>query len=100
VGQGLGDEQRVGHHREPGDAGQPAGELLGRRTGADHDGLALFDETGREIGDGRLLRGGEVGFLREARLSGEASRQHRAAVPAIEEPFGLQCAYIPAYGHF
>ncbi len=57
MGQRLGDEEGVGDHGQAGYAREPAGQLLGGRTGADDDGLALFDEARREIGDGRLLRG-------------------------------------------
>lgn len=57
MGQRLGDQQGVGDDGQTGDPGEPAGQLLGGRSGADDDGLALFDEAGREIGDGRLLRG-------------------------------------------
>lgn len=57
MGQRLGDKKGVGDDGEPGNACEPAGQLLRGRSRADDDGLALFDEAGREIGDGRLLRG-------------------------------------------
>ncbi|CAM5691815.1 hypothetical protein SANTM175S_07068 [Streptomyces antimycoticus] len=41
----------------PGTRASLAGQLLRGGSGADDHGLALVDETGCEIGDGRLLRG-------------------------------------------
>ena len=55
---------------------------------------------GGEIGDGRLLRGREMGFLRKAGLPRETARQYRTAVPAVEESFCLQRPHVPPYGHF
>ncbi|AGP57253.1 hypothetical protein M271_28995 [Streptomyces rapamycinicus NRRL 5491] len=55
--QRLRDQQGIGDHGQPGDPREPAGQLLRSGPGADDDGLALLDETGREIGDCRLLRG-------------------------------------------
>ena len=48
-----------------------------------------------EIGDGRLLGGREMRFLRKAGLPREPARQYRTAVPAVEESFCLQCAHVP-----
>ncbi|GGU73879.1 hypothetical protein GCM10010275_05700 [Streptomyces litmocidini] len=100
MGEGLGDEQGVGDDGQTGHAGEPAGQLLGGRPGADHDGLALFYEARGDVGDGRLLRRGEMGFLREAGFSRESTRQHRTAVTAVEESFCLQGPYVSPYGHF
>src|SRR3954471_19169767 len=41
-----------------------------------------------------------MGFLREAGFAGEPARQHRTAVPAVEESFCLQRPHVPPYGHF
>ncbi len=100
MGQGLGDEQRVGDDGQSGHAGEPAGQLLRRGARADDDGLALFHEAGRDIGNGGLLRRREMGLLRKAGLPRETARQDRTAVSAVEESFCLQCPHVPPYGHF
>lgn len=84
----------------PGDPREPAGQLLRGRTGTDDDGLTFLHEAGGQVGDGRLLRGGEMGFLRNAGVPRETARQYRTAVPAVEESFCLQCPHVPPYGHF
>lgn len=100
MGQRLCDQQGVGDDGQSGDPREPAGQLLRGRTGTDHHGFAFFDEARGEIGDGRLLRRGEMGFLRKAGFSRESARQYRTAVPAVEESFGLQRPHVPPYGHF
>lgn len=69
-------------------------------AGADHHGVAFLHQSGGEIGDGALLGGGEVGLLRITGFAAEAAGEHRAAVPAVEEPFCLQSPYVAAHGHF
>lgn len=100
MGEGLGHQQGIGDDGQTGHPREPACQLLRRGTRPHHDGFALFDEARGEIGDGRLLRGREMGFLRKAGLSREPARQYRTAVPAVEESFCLQCAHVPPYGHF
>lgn len=100
VGEGLGDQQGVGDDGQAGDPGEASGQLLGGRTGADDHGFPLADQSGGEVGDGGLLRRGEVGFLREPGFAGETSREYGAAVAAVEESFRLQRPHVPPYGHF
>lgn len=100
MGECLGHQQRIGHDGQSGNPGETACQLLGGGTRPHHNGLALFDETRGEIGDGRLLGGREMRFLRKAGLSREPARQYRTAMPAVEESFCLQRAHVPPYGHF
>ncbi len=100
VGQCLGDQQGVGDDGQAGHPGQPAGQLLGGGAGADHHRVALLHQAGGEVRDGALLRRGQVGLLRVTGFAAEAAGEHRAAVPAVEEPFCLQRPHVPAHGHF
>jgi len=66
---------------------------------AHYDGIPLVDQADREVGHRCLLRSGYSTLLPVALLVGQASREHRATAPSIDQSVLFERSQVATDGN-